>query len=657
MAKETLDSDRINYMIWRWRLIKNRARKTSPLIVFLLLHRYLIELGMLSSQLSLIFRPFSPKFYSKLVIDYCETAIRLQKEWNMEDPRRLAFAPYVPSHALVSILNRGLIYNMYERGFAMQEQQDLSTSANGAQKAATVGFFGPVLPPSPKAEDFSVSRKHIIDRDPVPQLLDQVAKKPRLSNGCNYSQAPKQSSCEPVSKFSDTRHEHNVDSDVQINGNNDEQAYPSPKQMPTPQNTTSSSGHEKGIQVEKVNDLTTETIFLELTDHPENQGTVLTHCAFHPRDPSVLVAAGSDALARIWSLKSLPSPVESETQSPGVPICAPHRNLHDYNAPVTTQATAMSWDPLGNCLAIASQPSDTGLARLDFWNEDASLLFTNFGIDPPILNVEWNPSGTACLVISPRDDTADVSITVIYPALETVVRQTISSHNLIEQLLDVAWMSDDEFILCGGNLLQTFLCSAKTCNLTSGRKYEVPDGVSLSEVAYDPHSQLLATASDTGMIYIWGKDKFSRAFTAHQGLITHISWQPLPKTRDSSTISERMLASAGEDGVISIWNILSPKIKSLSSISMCSGISAMSFSPDGIYLAGATYENIFIWRAESLHIPCATWHRQYDAGWQTPLSTESNSKNEEICSLSWDSESGKLAYGINNRLAVINFQP
>lgn len=611
MAKETLDSDRINYMIWR----------------------YLIEL------------------------DYCETAIRLQKEWNMEDPRRLPFAPYVPSHALVSILNRGLIYNMHERRFATQEQHDLSTGANDDQKTAAVGFFGPVLPPSPIAEDLTITRKHIIDRDPVQQLLDPVTKKPRLSNGCNYSQASKQSSCEPVSKLIDTKQEHHVDSEVLMNSNNDEQAYPSPKQMPTPQTTTISSGHEKGIQVEKVNDLTTETIFLELTDHPASQGTVLTHCAFHPRDPSVLVAAGSDALARIWSLKSLPSHVESETQSPGVPICAPHRNLQGCNAPVTTQATAMSWAPLGNCLAIASQTSDTGLARLDFWNEDASLLFSDFGIDPPILNVEWNSSGTACLVISPRDNTTEASITVIYPALEIVIRQIISSHNLIEQLLNVAWTSDDEFILCGGSLLQAFSCSVKSSNLTSGRKYEVPDGVSLSQIAYDPHSQLLATASDTGMIHIWEKDKLSRAYSAHQGLITHISWQPLSKTKVTGTISERMLASAGEDGVISIWNILSPKIKSLSSISMCSGISAMSFSPDGIYLAGATYENIFIWRAESPHIPCATWHRQYEVGWQTPISTESNSSNEEICSLSWDSESGKLAYGINNRLAVINFKP
>jgi hypothetical protein len=47
--------------------------------------------------------------------DYRETATRLQKEWNVPDPQQLPFAPHVTHHALVAVLNRGLLYNVQER--------------------------------------------------------------------------------------------------------------------------------------------------------------------------------------------------------------------------------------------------------------------------------------------------------------------------------------------------------------------------------------------------------------------------------------------------------------------------------------------------------------------------------------------------------------
>lgn len=48
-------------------------------------------------------------------LDYSETAVRLQKEWNIQDPQQLPFAPHVTNHALVAVLNRGLLYNVQER--------------------------------------------------------------------------------------------------------------------------------------------------------------------------------------------------------------------------------------------------------------------------------------------------------------------------------------------------------------------------------------------------------------------------------------------------------------------------------------------------------------------------------------------------------------
>lgn len=51
--------------------------------------------------------------------DYRETAAKFQKEWRVREPhRQFDFAPHVQNHALVSIVNRGLVYCALEREFA-----------------------------------------------------------------------------------------------------------------------------------------------------------------------------------------------------------------------------------------------------------------------------------------------------------------------------------------------------------------------------------------------------------------------------------------------------------------------------------------------------------------------------------------------------------
>jgi hypothetical protein len=49
------------------------------------------------------------------ISDYRETAVKLQKEWNIEDPQQLPFAQHVNVNALVHVMNRGLLYDESER--------------------------------------------------------------------------------------------------------------------------------------------------------------------------------------------------------------------------------------------------------------------------------------------------------------------------------------------------------------------------------------------------------------------------------------------------------------------------------------------------------------------------------------------------------------
>ena len=59
-----------------------------------------------------------PDLATLALADYRETAAKFQKEWHVKEPhRQFDFAPHVKSHALVSVINRGLIYNSLERQY------------------------------------------------------------------------------------------------------------------------------------------------------------------------------------------------------------------------------------------------------------------------------------------------------------------------------------------------------------------------------------------------------------------------------------------------------------------------------------------------------------------------------------------------------------
>lgn len=135
--------------------------------------------------------------------------------------------------------------------------------------------------------------------------------------------------------------------------------------------------------------------------------------------------------------------------------------------------------------------------------------------------------------------------------------------------------------------------------------------------------------------------------------------------------SERLLASAGEDGAISIWNARSSETKSRHSMTMGSAVASLAFTPDGAFIAGGTSERINIYKVEDPFHPRATWLGCDQLGWRTPQSQDSVGEETQYC-LSWDSNGQKLAYGFNtsvcssdleselhtnrSQLAVINFR-
>ncbi len=332
------------------------------------------------------------------------------------------------------------------------------------------------MPPSPSEEDFEENaRKRPNDGEQPQNQAGPPVKKARLSNG--YENGFESSA---------------MDVDEEQNG--DENAYPSPEQLPSP--VVATVGAEQGTQVEKVNELSAETTFLELSDDPLLKSTVLLQCEFNPRDPAILAAAGTDALARMWVLSGIMP--DAGPDSPEKPVLTPHRHLLDESTLPSTTATGLSWASDGSHVAVSSEPIEDGDAKVEFWTTDATRLASFNCFESPVICLRWNLTNTACLALSPQKEGEGTLITVMNPSMATCVHHSIPNHILLNSPLDAAWTSNEEFVLCGGDMLQKYQLTEGTISPT--KKYEVRENHALSKVTFDWRSRLLATASDSGTI-------------------------------------------------------------------------------------------------------------------------------------------------------------
>jgi transducin (beta)-like 1 len=349
------------------------------------------------------------------------------------------------------------------------------------------GFFGPLTHPRPAVDedDFENVRKRQIDDDQHQNQNGPTGKRARLSNGYEngFESTPKS----PM--------EMDVDEDQNGDGN----AYPSPEQVPSPAVVT--TGPETGTQIEKVTELASETIFLDLSDDPSTRNAVLLQCEFSPRNPTILAAAGTDALARMWNLSRTAPNLNSnemETDLPTSPQRPPYLSLLDEGTPSSTNVTSLSWSSDGNLIAVASEPIDDNTAKVDIWTLEGMSISSFSGLEASVLSLKWNPANTLLLVLSPISITGGILITLWVPTRQESIPYSLPGINGIEQNLDSTWTSNEEFVLCGGDMLQAFCYNEGS--ISPIRKYETRDGQALSKVTYDWHSRLLATASDTGVI-------------------------------------------------------------------------------------------------------------------------------------------------------------
>lgn len=306
-------------------------------------------------------------------------------------------------------------------------------------------------------------------------------------------------------------HSHSHD-DSQQDTNNNNHAYPSPlegEQLPPPIPRT--DGPEQGTQVDKVEELLPDTTFIRLMDDERSSrkaseatatpspspvgaenAPVLLQCEWNPRDPSMLAAAGTDALARVWTISRSPA---SEPGKDGKDHVSPLANtLIDPEMPRTTTVTALSWTSDGTAIAVATDSGSS--AAVSVWSADGVHMQTMEVSEPPVIKLSWNPSNTALLAISPEKGGA--LITVYSSATGNAFTYLLPGHDIGSTPLDAAWTNDAEFLLSGGDLLLCLRCA--DTSIVQIRKFETKGDDTFTQVLFDWRSKLAATSSDKGTL-------------------------------------------------------------------------------------------------------------------------------------------------------------
>lgn len=354
-----------------------------------------------------------------------------------------------------------------------------------------LGIFGPLeTPASPPAfndEEIENARKHQIDEEPPQHQNGPPGKRQRLSNGY------------------ENEYEAVMDVDTDLNG--DGHAYPSPEQLPSP--IVATNGPERGTQADRVIDLTPDTTFLNLSENTTakvgNNSTTVLQCEFHPQDPTILAAAGTDALARLWTFTRQAPDLEinsdGELLESTKPTISTSQTLLSPGSAPSTQIDAIAWASDGSVLLVASEQIEGGNTRIDAWSSQGQHTTTSPGFESPIVTLKWNFSNSHYLSLSPSGvTTAQPQGTVIDVTStdETSIRFFLADQNMAEVPLDAVWISDEEFVIGGGDFLRGYSCSGGAINEI--KTYETRPDLVLVKLTYDWPSQLLATASVTGEI-------------------------------------------------------------------------------------------------------------------------------------------------------------
>ncbi|KAL4791226.1 WD40-repeat-containing domain protein [Aspergillus venezuelensis] len=586
-----------------------------------------------------------------------EAAVTLQRAWN-RDPQTLPFAPYIRTHALVSLVQKGLQYHELE--------QSLDKEGNSVPFEPSDYFFGPkpfdpekqqgpselivsanqppVSPTGKVARDGVVVNGHSTTEVAAPENDqasqkggdrgevngDEVSMDVDSTNGIANERKP------DIAKSPSVGETATVDGDGDVSmGIRPALQDQEPAAAPT---FTLTNGHSVGVQITpaKADDLSPDTTILNMAsdDH-------VTTTLWRPRDPTVVVAAG-DTFCSLYKLSSTSSPVQEKlVENKGDNSCV----------------SAVAWDPLGEKLAVATYNDMRGsITMYDVAGNAVDLLPE---VPRMISGMKWANSGSRLMVVA-----SDSKMSELVLWDDSLRPEEFPPPQIVDDsILDVAWLDGAQAFACGG--MSVYQCEIDSSihlkqAYTSGDPEQPWTFICCANAGTSP----VAVAASSSSASFWVPTHDIRQNDAHDGHITAIQFKPNPAEQSNQPL---VLASSSTDDTVKLWHIDlgSCEFQCIHSLSLGQSlpILATSFSPDGFALAAASKDAISIWNAQRGGPAIATWkspkseETKREEG-EIPPTNGHNGSLEDVQdrSLTWDTDAKKLAFGFGKQVAIVNMQ-
>ena len=608
----------------------------------------------------------------------------MQRDWLL-DPQSLSFAPRIKTHALVSLIQKGLQYHQVEQSVKQVSGRccarpfqyfsmfsDFGQPGNRNTSSAATFYFGadPVrassLPDRDHSDDTArespQQRKHARESTVNGLGLDMptqtpAAKRSRRSNGNdgasngdrvtqNDMQIDNQNGYqypngppEPVSptNYSPVEDGHDPNG-MDIDEEADAPGSPSPNDQLI---VTLTHGESRGVQSEKVAELGPQSSILTVPDK-----THVEHTAWNPKDPTIL-AVGGEALCRLWHIpRTAAFSDNSAGQQSFVDLLDP-----SYASLVTT----MAWSPNGEVLAVATRDDQSDwVGAVCLWSKAGKALDELPAAQDMVLTLRWSPTGNQLLGITSSG--ADTSSLTLW---DTQTSQAMPPYQLSDIVTDAAWTSNFQLTVCGHDIIASSLLENGKI-FTLNHRPEPQAHQTWTHICYDSRTHTTALAAEeSGVLGLIDSSDTLRITTAHRAEITALAYQPVVNLSAYPTSMPRLLATSSLDGTIKIWDAKRPftTVHTLP-LGYAAPAMAMSFTPDGYLVAAANGNRILIWSAEAGGVPKASWkgllgklpNGALTNGDGVNADGMDEGLGEPNPSLSWDAEGKKLALGVGNQV-------
>ncbi|KAL4910722.1 hypothetical protein BDW74DRAFT_1929 [Aspergillus multicolor] len=585
-----------------------------------------------------------------------EAAVTLQRAWN-RDPQTLPFAPYIRTHALVSLVQKGLQYHELEQSLDKEGNSVPFEPSNyffgpkpfdpekqqGPSEASISAEQPPASPTGKVARDGVVINGHSTAEIAAPQNVKASRKGDRAeTNGDEVSMDVDSTNGIANESKPETTESPSVEEAANVDGDGDVNMEIRPvlqeEEPPAAPTFTLTTGQSVGVQITpaKAADLSPDTAIIDVASDEHVTTTI-----WRPQDPTIVVAAG-DTFCSLYKLSSTFSPVQEKLVE---------------NKGDNVWVSAVAWDPLGQKLAVATYNDMRG--SITMYDVDGNAVDLLPEVPRMISALKWADNGSQLIIVA-----SDSKLSELVLWDDSLRPEEFPTPQIVDDsILDVTWLGNSQAFACGG--MSVYQCDIES-SIHLSKTYSSGDSdhpwtfIRCANAGSSP----VAVAASSSNASFWIPTHDMHLKDAHEGHITAIQLKPNPSEQPSQPL---ILASSSTDDTVKLWHIdlENKKFDCIHSLSLGQSLPVLAscFSPDGYALAAASKNSLSIWNAQRGGTALSTWkspnadHTEPEEG-EVPTTNGHNGDIDEVQdrSLTWDTDGKKLAFGFGNKLAIINLQ-